>query len=309
MKYFIVFQNQTFQHEFNGGYIWAPQKAESGFNVHHWSRMLEIQPGDLIFSVVKQRVVSINKALSSAVAAKKPAEMQNGNTWAQEGNLVKVKYNILQKNLSTKENMHEILPLAQHKYSPFTSTGNGNQGYLYSVTNELGEYLIRAIRENNNLDIPMEHVNKGETESLAEIVMLDKLLDKEFEETTRQQLIKVRIGQGVFRDKLFTRSSSCEICEIGFKPLLRASHCKPWSNSNNEERLSIDNGLLLCVEHDVLFDNGFIAFNKGSLVISQLVPQLIQEKLTPYVNRNHKFNERQQEFLNWHRENLFKDRE
>lgn len=302
MQYFIVFQNQTFQHEFNGGYLWAPQKAENGFNVHHWSRMKEIQSGDLIFSVVKQKILSVNQAMSPAVDAIKPEEMQTGNTWAQEGYLVDVKYNILKNPFALKENMYEILPLAQHKYSPFTSSGNGNQGYLYLITHDLGDYLINAIQEDNPIDLPITHTKEADR-----IEKMNTLLKKEFEETVRQQLIKVRIGQGVFRDKLFTRSSSCEICEIDFKPLLRASHCKPWSKSSSEERLSIDNGLLLCVEHDVLFDNGYITFNKGRLVISQQVPQLIQQKLNAYVNRKHEFNERQQEFLDWHRNNLFKD--
>jgi len=307
MAYFIVFQNKTFEQEIKGGYLWAPQKTETGKSVHHWTRMKEIQPGDVIFSLVQQKVVSINQAIVGAVTANKPVDL--GDEWTNKGYLVKVKYNYLGTPLSLKEIMSEILPLAEHKYSPFASTGRGNQGYLFAIKDELGEYFIERIKENNELEdfIGVVEVIKTDETILLELENINKLLEKSIEETTRNQLVKVRVGQGIFRDRLFTRSSSCEICDIDFKPLLRASHCKPWSKSSNEERLSINNGLLLCVEHDVLFDNGFIAFNKGCLVISQLVPQLIRGKLYPYINRKHEFNEEQQEFLDWHRDYLFKD--
>lgn len=35
---------------------------------------------------------------------------------------------------------------------------------------------------------------------------------------------------------------------------LVASHIKTWSHSNNIDRLDIQNGLLLCPNHDALFD-------------------------------------------------------
>lgn len=307
MAYFIVFQNKTFKEELKGGYLWAPIKTENGKSVHHWSRMEEVQPGDIIFSVVKQKVVSVNQATDSAVTEAKPIEL--GNEWINEGYLVKVKYNHLKNPFDLKGNMNEILPLAEHKYSPFASSGRGNQGYLFSIKDELGEYFIERINRENklgNFNNKTNVIKIDEADLLLEVEHIKGLLEKNIKETTKDQLVKIRVGQGIFRERLFTRSSSCEICDIDFKPLLRASHCKPWSKSNNEERLSINNGLLLCVEHDVLFDNGFIAFNEGELIISQHVPQSIREKLKPYINRKHKFNEEQQEFINWHKNYLFK---
>jgi hypothetical protein len=41
---------------------------------------------------------------------------------------------------------------------------------------------------------------------------------------------------------------------------LRASHCKPWRDSSDPERLDAENGLLLTPSIDHLFDRGFIAF-------------------------------------------------
>jgi hypothetical protein len=51
---------------------------------------------------------------------------------------------------------------------------------------------------------------------------------------------------------------------------LVASHCKPWRDSTNEERLNGENGLLLTPSIDHLFDRGFIGFeNSGALIIHQ----------------------------------------
>jgi predicted restriction endonuclease len=43
---------------------------------------------------------------------------------------------------------------------------------------------------------------------------------------------------------------------------LIASHVKPWSESNHQERLDVNNGLLHCPNHDDLFDKGYISFIK-----------------------------------------------
>lgn len=50
---------------------------------------------------------------------------------------------------------------------------------------------------------------------------------------------------------------------------LIASHCKPWRDTTNEERLNGENGLLLTPSIDHLFDRGFIGFeDNGKLIIS-----------------------------------------
>jgi transposase len=50
---------------------------------------------------------------------------------------------------------------------------------------------------------------------------------------------------------------------------LRASHIRPWRDSDNEARLDGENGLLLTPTIDHLFDRGFISFeDDGRLLIS-----------------------------------------
>jgi hypothetical protein len=45
---------------------------------------------------------------------------------------------------------------------------------------------------------------------------------------------------------------------VGLIEHLRASHCKPWRDATNEERLNRENGLLLTPSIDHLFERGAI---------------------------------------------------
>lgn len=89
--------------------------------------------------------------------------------------------------------------------------------------------------------------------------------------TEKEQIIKARVGQGAFRDALFTLwEGRCCVtgCTVG--PVLRASHIKPWRVSTNAERLDSYNGLLLAANIDVLFDRGLISFSdEGEILRSR----------------------------------------
>lgn len=101
-------------------------------------------------------------------------------------------------------------------------------------------------------------------------------------ETERISLIKSRVGQGMFRDNLLEKyGGTCVITGINEKRLLIASHVKPWAVCSNEERLSVENGLLLSPTFDKLFDNGLITFSEnGKLFISSYLNKDTVEKLS-----------------------------
>ena len=90
---------------------------------------------------------------------------------------------------------------------------------------------------------------------------------------------------------------------------LIASHCKPWRDSNNQERLDGENGLLLTPSIDHLFDRGFIGFeNNGRLIISPVAHrpslQLMGIDTAQTVNVGN-FSSGQQKFLEFHRKSVF----
>jgi predicted restriction endonuclease len=60
-----------------------------------------------------------------------------------------------------------------------------------------------------------------------------------------------------------------------------ASHIKPWSSSNDEEKLDVHNSILLSPNIDAFFDNHLISFDKnGHLVISNRINSNELKKLS-----------------------------
>ena len=132
--------------------------------------------------------------------------------------------------------------------------------------------------------------------------LIDKTVKTEIERT-----VLSRIGQSDFRRKLIQRDRACLLCQIPYKELLRASHIKPWSVSNNQERLDLANGFLLCVNHDALFDKGFISFDEnGNIEISQEIDLDFYSELTLNSSMNVEIKSDQEKYLFYHRHEIFK---
>ena len=97
----------------------------------------------------------------------------------------------------------------------------------------------------------------------------------------------------------------CRITGVENLVHLVASHCKPWRDSTNDERLNGENGLLLTPSIDHLFDRGFIGFeNDGDLIISPVAhrPSLQQMGIdTTRVVNVGGFTNGQKQFLDFHR--------
>ena len=94
-------------------------------------------------------------------------------------------------------------------------------------------------------------------------------------ETEKIQLIKARIGQGLFRNQLLAECPFCPITMVDYPRFLIASHIKPWRDSSNFERLDGKNGILFTPTFDKLFDAGYISFdNQKRLNISPWLSQL-----------------------------------
>lgn len=91
-------------------------------------------------------------------------------------------------------------------------------------------------------------------------------------ETERQSLVLSRVGQGEFRAQLVSYWNGCAVTGANCIPLLKASHIKPWRESNNKERLDVFNGLLLSPNIDAAFDTGYITFDShGKIALSKAI--------------------------------------
>lgn len=126
----------------------------------------------------------------------------------------------------------------------------------------------------------------------------------------REALVKIRVNQGEFRKGLLRRKSCCCLCGIENEELLIASHIKPWSKSTAEEKTDIYNGLLLCPNHDKLFDGGWITFDKdGKIIISKEISNYRYDKILLNIDENKKIDvyDENRNYIKYHRENIFRD--
>lgn len=127
--------------------------------------------------------------------------------------------------------------------------------------------------------------------------------------TEREVIVKARIGQGLYREKLLKKYfDGCIITHVNMPDLLIASHIKPWSVSNNSERTSGENGFILSATYDRLFDRGLISFeNNGKIMLSSIITNDNAKKLELESGRTYdiKFNPGMKDFLEYHRDIIF----
>lgn len=99
--------------------------------------------------------------------------------------------------------------------------------------------------------------------------------------TTRAALVQARLGQGKYRAQLERLwGAKCSVTGCGISKILRASHVKPWRDSDNQERLDPENGLLLVANLDALFDCGLISFaDDGRMLVSKQISRAEQQEL------------------------------
>jgi hypothetical protein len=112
----------------------------------------------------------------------------------------------------------------------------------------------------------------------------------------------------LFKQRVSQIETMCRITKVENSVHLVASHLKPWRDSNNEERLDAENGLLLTPSIDHLLDRGFIGFeDSGGLIISPVAhrPSLrrmgVETEQTVNVGA---FTDGQRKFLDFHRNSV-----
>lgn len=320
MRYWWVNQNQTFEHEFRGGYLWSPRRKANQARNPFYEFMREVAPGDVIFSFQGRHIRAIGIAQSHCYEAPKPSEFgAAGMSWSDIGWKVEVRYFQLKNQIRPADQMAILRPLLPERYSPLQQTGRGNQSvYLTHVPQNLATALIGLIGFEARELVQGSFINDQAEFELAmpDILRWEDYVagsifeDKAIPETEREALVMARRGQGRFKKNVQKHESKCRVTGVDRVEHLIASHCKPWRDcESNQERLDGENGLLLTPSIDHLFDRGFISFeNDGRLLVSSVAHKESLRRMGVPVgevrNVGH-FTEGQKSYLEFHRENLF----
>jgi len=158
------------------------------------------------------------------------------------------------------------------------------------ITPEVGDWLEKNIAG---------RIDAQEIASLEQEVIADRSLP----ETTREAIVKARIGQGLFRRRVVQKYGCCLITQIEEPALLVASHIKPWRNCRQDPRECLDpeNALLLSPTWDRLFDQGVISFtDQGEMIISDDLKRGVRKALG-VGKQKIKLTQDQAAYMAWHR--------
>lgn len=137
----------------------------------------------------------------------------------------------------------------------------------------------------------------------------EEIAERNFPQEEKKQLIRARVGQGEYRNKLLTQCPFCPITLISDDRLLIASHIKPWAISNDFEKTDPNNGLMLTPTFDRLFDRGFLSFTDDKkTILSPFLSNMTYSKIGISDNRiiPHLPIEGREEYMEYHRNNILK---
>jgi hypothetical protein len=217
---------------------------------------------------------------------------------------VKVEFSVLAKPIIPKEHLERLRMVMPQKHKPLTESGTGKEFYLTTLPDAFAARLIEIIGDgyDSSLFRSMSGVDLQEVESdEAEKALMGRT---DIGSTTKEQLVKARRGQGLFKTNVRLNEKRCRVTGTTTPKHLIASHIKPWCKSNDEEKLSGCNGLLLAPHIDHLFDKGLISFSDdGQMLVSGSLDSEILKLWNIQMSIPAKrFTPEQGKFLRYHRE-------
>jgi len=151
--------------------------------------------------------------------------------------------------------------------------------YEYFETHDFDDKNRRAIR------FILESANSNASNTAATGINGPRPQGRKPTKIERRGLVTSRVGQGWYRRAILDKFNRC--CAVtGFdsEELLIASHIVPWRDSNDEEKLDVNNGILLSPNYDALFDKHLISFmDSGDILLSDKLTdvQRMSLKLNP----------------------------
>ena len=178
-----------------------------------------------------------------------------------------------------------------------------------------GQYNFKYLplpSSQNHVPNKDEIINKEKSvinEVIEEVQKIEEITSLNIDGESKKAIVNVRINQGKFRDLLLKRyKNKCCLCGVKNQKFLIASHIKPWAESETKEKSDINNGFLMCPNHDKLFDKGYITFDDdGKIIISDR----LKENNRVFLNVDSKMHieltltDDNKKYLKFHRENIF----
>lgn len=300
--------------------MWSPKRKANDQRNPFYEFMREVAPGDVVFSFQGTYIQAVGNVISYCYECPKPPEFAGaGPNWSEIGWKVDVRFTPVSDTVRPADHMDMLAPTLPEKYAPLRPNGQGLQSvYLTAVPVPLAEVLLallgpraRAVATDSVIsDRSVDDLRSpGQGQIEWEEHLIGEIQKKPIQETEKAALVLARRGQGLFKQRVQKLERHCRITGVDRIEHLRASHCKPWRDADDFERLDGENGLLLTPSIDHLFDRGFISFEKsGRLLISAVAHGPSLERMGVRVGETVNvgaFSDGQKRYLEFHQERVF----
>lgn len=151
----------------------------------------------------------------------------------------------------------------------FLGSSSGYWEYVANLTLVDYDYFETHDKDGKNrraIRFTFEKV--GESSSSPDIPHPKQKPYKKPDVTSRKGLVTTRVGQGFYRQAILEKFNSvCAVLGVGPVEILIASHIVPWRDATDDERLDVENGILLSPLLDALFDKHLISFDQTGRIV------------------------------------------
>ena len=265
---------------------------------HHLTKGYLLSKTDRKRKTLFSRIVYDNSSFNRSITNESPLHQLNFlvNTLVENGKLSKsdiialmlVDIESVKKGfLNRKELDHYVNTATQSK---FIERKYNQIGYLHNILNKLDEICF----VNNELYF---------TEDAK------RIFGEEIEVITRKRnpylhlLYKNQLKEESFA---IYQAEKCMVERLDY-PVLIASHIKPFIQSSDFEAYDVNNGILLSRNFDSLFDLGYITFDtEGKIVVSAQISEELKLHISEYELDRRFINSKRLEYLDFHRNNVFR---
>ncbi len=319
-RFWWVNHSQTARREIAGEYLWfAKGSRVSRFRSESYRNLLQVLPGDIVFSFADEAIGAVGLVLGAAREAQKPFEAatSRGSLRAQAGGgsrpssetgwLMPIRFHVLAEPLRTQVHAAQLRECLPKKHSPLRSNGLGKSSVFFSAVPEHMATVLQGLLA-SQLTGQLEQIRDAAGRGLAEDA-LEAIIRRrtDLDSRLRAQLLKARHGHGEFRRNVEVHERACRITGLLDRRHLSAVHIKPWSDCDDREQLDGFNGLLLSPHAAHLFGRGYISFaDDGDLLVSRTLNPAVLEQWSVKAPRNvGAFAPEQCRYLAHHRQRIF----
>lgn len=217
----------------------------------------------------------------------------------------------------SKSEMHKFIVDNIYAYLSNIVFDFENKTVWLEITNDTIKRALEA-KTISKFNVDRSHLRKNWSQIRSDAFSFNAFDFDSVRTFTNSSLERISSLQQEFKDFLLCESRDLKIhnCAIAGCPIkiskqsTIASHIKPWSECETyDEAIECENGILLCPNHDKLFDKGYITFDENGQIIyskSATAEILTLIGITDGHLESALLNARRTELLEYHRKKVFR---